>query len=86
MADDPNRNVDIEFSPLCQNVTRDGTTVRVSIYRIRDVEQRWTLEVVDRNNASAVWDELFDTEDDAILAFGAALDATGIGGLTESFH
>ena len=29
--DDP----EIEYSPLCEEVTRDGLTVRVQIYRLR---------------------------------------------------
>ena len=37
---------DIIRSPLSQNVTQDGITVRVEIYRV-DGTEGWTLEVVD---------------------------------------
>lgn len=86
MVEDADQELQIEFSPLCQDLTRDGTTVRVNIYRIPDVDDRWTLEVVGQNDAAAVWDEVFDTDEDAMGALEAALAATGIDGLTETFH
>jgi hypothetical protein len=33
--DDP----EIEYSPLCEEVTRDGLTVRVQIYRLKQDRQ-----------------------------------------------
>ena len=37
---------EIETSPLCESVTRDGMTVRVKIYRLRG--EGWSLEVIDQ--------------------------------------
>jgi hypothetical protein len=34
-------------SPLCRNITVDGTSIQVDIYRGED-ESRWILEVIDR--------------------------------------
>ena len=86
MAVETNEDPEVEFSPLCQSVTRDGITVRVAIYRVPDIEARWSLEVVDRFETSTVWDDLFDTDVDAFMAFEDALEAEGISGLTETTH
>jgi hypothetical protein len=58
MVDDDN-NPEIESSPLCGSVTRDGITVRVEIYRIAGRGGGWSLEVIDREGASTVWDDTF---------------------------
>jgi hypothetical protein len=38
---------EIEHSPLSGRVTRDGITVSVEIYRLRNGSEGWSLEVVD---------------------------------------
>jgi hypothetical protein len=43
---------EIEYSPLCEEVTRDGLTVRVQIYRLKTGNDGWSLEVIDHENAS----------------------------------
>ena len=86
MAVETNEDPEVEFSPLCRSVTRDGTTVRVAIYRVPEIEPQWSLEVVDRFEMSTVWDDLFDTDEDAFMAFEDALEAEGIGCLTETTH
>jgi hypothetical protein len=58
--DDP----DITMSALCQSVTRDGKTVQVEIFE--DGENGWLLEVVDDYGNSTVWDDPFDTEQEAL--------------------
>lgn len=59
-------------SPLSQNVTRNGVTVRVDIYG--DSNNRWILEIVDAENTSHVWDEHFETERQALDEALRALD------------
>jgi hypothetical protein len=44
MVDD---DAEIESSPLPRNVTKDGITVRVEMYRLVGKDERWSLEVVD---------------------------------------
>lgn len=83
---DISQDPDIEFSPLGQMVTRDGLTVRVVIFRVPELDSRWTLEVIDQQETSTVWDEVFETDDDAFTMFQRALEAHGIAGLTETFH
>ena len=41
-------NPEIEFSPFCGSVTRDGITVRVEIYRLAGRGEGWSLEVIDQ--------------------------------------
>lgn len=51
---------EIEMSPLCQELTADGKTVRVDIYRGDTCG--WILEVVDEYGNSTVWDDEFDND------------------------
>ena len=51
-------------SPLSQSITRDGKTVQVDIYE--DGESGWLLEVVDEHGNSTVWDEPFQSDQDAL--------------------
>ncbi|RYB07322.1 hypothetical protein D3272_04200 [Lichenibacterium ramalinae] len=86
MPGDASQESEVDFSPLCQFVSRDGVTVRVEIYRVLDVDDGWTLEVIAQDEISAVWDGTFDTDEDAWAAFQAVLEAEGIHGLTETVH
>ena len=52
--DDP----EIEYSPLCEEVTREGLTVRVQVYRLKNGDSGWSLEVIDQEGSSTVWDDL----------------------------
>jgi len=72
--DDPQ----IENSPLCGNVTADGITVRVAIYRLAVGDDTWTLEVVDEEGGSTVRDGRFISDRDAYAEFKQTLEAEGI--------
>jgi hypothetical protein len=76
MIDDD--GVELEDSPLSGELTRDGITVRVAIYRIRDAGEGWSLEVVDHEGASTVWNETFPTDQDAYREFYRTLETQGI--------
>jgi hypothetical protein len=69
---------EIEYSPLCTEVTQDGLTVRVQIYRLKIGSNGWSLEVVDHENASTVWDDLFATDHEALAEFSRTLEDEGI--------
>lgn len=58
--------------PLSRHVTRNGVTVRVDIYG--DSNDRWILEIVDAENTSHVWDEHFETDQQALDEALRALD------------
>jgi hypothetical protein len=52
--------------------------VRVEIYRIKGSADGWSLEVVDHNGTSTVWDDLFPTDRDAYAEFEQTLASDGI--------
>lgn len=62
--------------------TRDGITVEVCIYRLET--SKWTLEVVDKEGTSIVWDGEFETDDDAHAEFLASVDAEGLDGIVKN--
>ena len=69
------------MSPLCkESFKRDGLTIKVHIYRL-DRDDTWTLEVVDRDNNSIVWDAEFDSDAAAYDEFLRALKAEGVDGI-----
>ena len=56
---------EIVMSPLCREISEDSTKIQIDIYRGED-ESGWTLEVIDEENASTVWDDPFDTDQEAL--------------------
>jgi hypothetical protein len=59
-------------SPLNQTVTRNGVTVEVHIYK--GAESDWILEMVDAAGTSHVWDNEFETDQQAFDEAMRALD------------
>jgi len=59
-------------SPLNQTVTRNGVTVEVHIYK--GDESDWILEMVDAAGTSHVWDNEFETDQQAFDEAMRALD------------
>jgi hypothetical protein len=76
MIDD--NDPEIEASPLNRSVTRDGITVSVEIYRLAGRDESWSLEVVDQEGGSTVWDETFAKDQDAYAEFNRTLESEGI--------
>ena len=58
--DEPN----LVTSGKSQHIVVDGYPFSIEIYRLED-EKTWTLEVVDHENTSHVWDEQFVSDKDA---------------------
>jgi hypothetical protein len=81
MTDD--HDVELEDSPLSGELTRDGVTVKVAIYRIRDSGEGWSLEVIDHQGTSTVWDATFPTDQDAYREFNRSLETEGIRALLQ---
>lgn len=75
MADED--DVDLEDSPLSGEVARDGITLQVLIYRVRGSSSPWSLEVVDPEGGSTVWQEGFPTDQEAYAEFKRTLEAEG---------
>jgi len=55
---------EIVMSPLCREIGGDGTEIQIDIYRVED-DSGWILEVIDEENGSSVWDDTFDTDQEA---------------------
>lgn len=70
--DEPN----IVTSGKSQRVVVDGFPFSIEIYRL-DAERLWTLEVVDHEGTSHVWDDLFASDKDARTAALKAIEAEG---------
>jgi hypothetical protein len=76
-------NPEIEYSPFCEHVTREGITVRVEIYRLAGGNESWSLEVIDHEGGSTVWDETFADDQDAYTEFKRTLETEGIRSFAE---
>ena len=68
---------EIVMSPLCREIIEDGTKIQVDIYRGEN-ESGWILEVIDEENASTVWDDPFDTDQEASDAVMNVIEQDGI--------
>ena len=74
---------EIVMSPLCQEISKDGTRVQVDIFRCEN-EAGWILEVIDEENASTVWDDPFDTDQEALDEVMEVIERDGIRSFLES--
>ena len=67
----------IIMSPLCREIIKDGTRIQVDIYR-GESETGWILEVIDEEDASTIWDEPFDTDQEALDTVIKVIELDGI--------
>ena len=70
--DEPN----LVTSPNSQHVLFDGYRFSIEIYRLEG-ETTWTLEVIDQDSTSHVWDEPFNSDKDACNAAMQELKSQG---------
>ena len=68
---------EIVMSQLCREIIQDGIGIQVDIYRGED-DSGWILEVIDEENASTVWDDPFDTDQEALDAVMEVIEKDGI--------
>ena len=73
---------EIVYSPLCRQVSQDGRTVDVHIYR-GDAEDTWILEVVAEDGSSTVWDDRFQSDHDALAEVTATILSEGMAAFDE---
>ena len=73
MPDDPK----IIQSELTRTIEAEGTLVGVLIYRHLG-ETEWTLEILDQNGNTTIWDDKFATEEDALAEANTAINTEGI--------
>lgn len=76
--------IELVYSKHCQSVTSNGRTVQVEIYSSGNND--WILEVVDEGNNSTVWDDPFDTDDEAFQEFERTLKEEGIEAMIGVHH
>jgi len=69
-------DIELIYSKHCQSLSINNKTVRVEIFS--SGKNDWILEVVDENNNSTVWDDLFSTDDEAYEEFQRTLAEEGI--------
>lgn len=77
-------NVEYIQSPLCQKYTEGNQSVEIDIYRTED--SGWILEIVDEGNNSTVWEDPFETDQDALDEALDALKQEGIAAFVGSFE
>ncbi|MEA2913790.1 MAG: hypothetical protein QOJ15_5871 [Bradyrhizobium sp.] len=65
-------------SPLSQKISRDGMTLDIQIYRGEN-DPVWIQEVIDQEGGSTVWEETFQTEQDALNEVFQTIASEGIG-------
>jgi len=70
-------DIELIMSPLCQTHAQDGITLQIEIYRSLDSD--WTLEVINPNNTSIVWDETFVSDQAALDEFHRTVRVDGMG-------
>lgn len=69
---------EIIYSPYCTKFSKDGQVVEVSIFRL-EAETGWILEVVNEQNTSTVWDDPFETDEEAYAEFLSTVEDEGMG-------
>lgn len=77
-------DIDIIHSPLTQTYSADGHSLRIQIYRSPD--SLWLLEVVDESGTSTVWDDLFETDKQALEEAFMTIESEGIGSFISKAH
>jgi uncharacterized protein len=75
-----NEDTKLEVSPLSQELSSGGRTVRVEIYRLEG-ETSWVLEVVDEYDNSTVWDDRFASDSAALTEAKKVILAEGVSSL-----
>lgn len=64
------------YSDLQTTFAMDGHALEIHIYRLPDND--WTLEVVDENNHSTVWEETFATDEAALAEAICEIKSEGV--------
>ena len=75
---DPN----IVSSGLSRRVVVDGHTLQVDIYRL-ETDHSWSLEIVDEDGTSTVWEDLFPSDQAALDEALKAIEKEGLSGFRD---
>ena len=63
-------------SRLSQDIEVEGYSFEINIFRL-DEESTWTLEVIDQDNASHIWDNTFASDFAALIEAQKAIWTAG---------
>jgi hypothetical protein len=74
MTDDQEPN--LVSSGKSKELDIDGYSFSIEIYRLEE-DQTWTLEVIDQEGTSHVWDEQFQSDQKALDAAITAIESKG---------
>ncbi len=74
MIDDDEPN--LVDSGKSQQIVVDGYPFSIEIYRL-EADKTWTLEIVDPEGTSHVWDDQFSTDKDARITAIQAIESQG---------
>jgi hypothetical protein len=69
---------EIVTSDMSGAFTKEGVTGQVHIIRLQ-IDKEWTLEVVNSEGTSTVWDQPFENDVDAYSAFERVVEEEGMG-------
>ena len=67
---------DLIESLLDQTYTKDGKSIEIEIYRMLDTA--WNVQVVDTFGNSTVWDDEFESDEEALQFVLAEIERDGI--------
>ena len=70
-------------SGLSQQISVEGHELRIEIVRLEH-ETQWSLEVVDEDGTSTVWDDLFNTDQSALDAAFEVIREEGLSAFRDS--
>ena len=72
------KDSELEHSEFAGEFTEDGVTVLLDIFRPAGSQGGWSMEVIDPQQGSTIWDEPFATDREAFEEFLATLQRDGI--------
>ncbi|SDR10442.1 hypothetical protein [Pseudovibrio sp. Tun.PSC04-5.I4] len=72
-------------SELSIDITENGVTIELCIYRLEDSPE-WSLEVVNSNGTSIVWDDTFGTDTAAHEEFRRTVAEEGMASFLDEFN
>ena len=76
---DPN----LVYSGLSQRTSVGGHELKIEIVRL-EPDTKWSLEVVDSDGTSTVWDDLFDTDQEALDEVFRTIKEEGLSAFRDS--
>ena len=76
------RDPDLIHSGLSRRITLEGHDLAIEIYRLENTG--WSLEVVDEYGTSTVWDDLFETDQDALNQVMNTIEEEGLGAFLDN--